>query len=343
MSRPRTMLVLGGTAWLGSHIAARAAAKGWTVTCLARATAQGPPPGTQLVRADRDSPSAMAEVRGTTWDAVIDLTSHPGHARDAASQLDARRVVFVSSASVYVDHSQPGADERAAILPPYPGPTLTDPQDYGAAKVACELAWLAGRTNATVVRPGLIAGPGDQSDRTGYWPLRFAQQANGAPRNTPVRPVLAPLGAGLTAQVIDVRDLAIWIVDLVGAQPEDQVYNAVGNPMPLVDHLGLACEVAGGHPPYQVPDDWLVSQGVNPWAGPRSLPLWLPDPAYLGFAARDNHSARVHGLALRPLADTLHDTLEWELGRDKPDRSAGLSPAQEQELWDAWEHFDARS
>lgn len=343
MSRPRTLLVLGGTAWLGGLVAARAAATGWAVTCLARATNQGPPPGTRLVRADRDSPNAMAEVRGTAWDAVVDLTRHPGHARDAAVQLDARRVVFVSSASVYADHSQPGADERAPILAPHPGPTLTDPQDYGAAKVACELAWLAGRTTATVVRPGLIAGPGDQSDRTGYWPLRFAQQAHGARGHTSARPVLAPLGAGLTAQVIDVRDLANWIVDLAGEQQADQVYNAVGNPMPLVDHLGLACQVAGGHPPLQVPDDWLVAQGVNPWAGPRSLPLWLPDPAYRGFAARDNRSARAHGLQLRPLADTLQDTLEWEIGRDHPDRSAGLTPAQEQELWEAWECFDARS
>jgi nucleoside-diphosphate-sugar epimerase len=322
----RELLVLGGTAWLGGHIVAAAQADGWAVTCLARGAAV--PAGARLVTGDRDDPAALAGVASRRWEVVIDLCREPGHARGAAAALSAatERAIYVSSASAYRDHDTAGATEDSPLLAPLAADRMTSPGQYGAAKAACELAWTAalGAQRLAVVRPGLIGGPGDISDRTGYWPLRMAAQPG---------PVLVPRGTGQSAQVIDVRDLAAWIVALA----RDAVvgsFNAVGTAMPLRAHLADAAMVAGYAGPYVcADDDWLSSHGVQPWAGPDSLPLWLPDPSYRGFAARSNARALSHDLRLRPLSVTLGDTLAWELGRQQPPvRAAGLSPGREQQL-----------
>lgn len=175
------LLILGGTAWLGRHVAATALAAGHQVTCLARGTSGAPPDGATLVRGDRDADDAYAQVRNAAWDAVVDVSRQPGQVRRAAQTLGRTcgTYVFVSTVSVYADHSRPGEDESAALLPALDADVMVDMGAYGSAKVACERHVLeaVGADRALIARPGLIGGPGDTSDRTGYWPWRFARAA----------------------------------------------------------------------------------------------------------------------------------------------------------------------
>ncbi|HEX7745536.1 MAG TPA: NAD-dependent epimerase/dehydratase family protein [Micromonosporaceae bacterium] len=324
-------LVLGGTAWLGGYVATTALAAGHRVTCLARGEAGAAPPGVDFVRADRDRPDAYGEVADDEWDVVIDVSRQPGQVRRAAEALATRAgfFVYVSSCNVYADHGMPGADESAALLPPLDGDVMDSMETYGPAKVACERHVLAafGADRALIARAGLIGGPGDTSGRTGYWPLRFHRPAaaDGS--------VLVPDVPHLPTQVIDVRDLAAWLVD-AGERRCSGIFDVVGEAVPLSEHLATARAVAGHTGPLVAVDpDWLQAHDVSTWMGERSLPLWLPLPEYAGFGARDGSAARAAGLVHRPLAETLADTLAWELTRD-PDspRRAGLTAEDEREL-----------
>jgi 2'-hydroxyisoflavone reductase len=325
------LLVLGGTAWLGRVIAATAVGRGHHVACLARGVAGGAPPGVVFTRADRDGAGAYREVAREDWDVVIDVSRQPGQVRRAAAALAgcAGSFVFVSSANVYAGHATPGAGEDAALLPALAGDVMASMDTYGPAKVACERHVLGrfGAGRSLIARVGLIGGPGDTFDRTGYWPVRFRRPAAGD------RSVLVPEVPGLATQVIDVRDLASWLVE-AGERRLSGVFNVVGETIPLPAHLALAREVAGhAGPVVAAGQDWLIAHHVQPWMGERSLPLWLPMPEYAGFSARDGSAARAAGLTTRPLADTLADTLAWELDRNlHGPRRAGLSDHDERRL-----------
>jgi len=325
------LLVLGGTAWLGGYITTTALERGHRVTCLARGESGTVPQGADLKRADRDKPDAHDEVARDEWDVVVDVSRQPGHVRRASTTLADRTgsFIFVSSGNVYADHGTPGDDENAALLPALVGDVMESMDTYGQAKVACEQHVLKafGPDRSLIARIGLIGGPGDIFDRTGYWPLRFAQPAadDGS--------VLVPDVPDLATQVIDVRDLAAWIVE-AGERDLSGVFNAMGETVPLAQHLAVAREVAGHSGPIVAVDqDWLLAHDVAPWMGERSLPLWLPVPEYSGFNSRDSSAARAADLVTRPLAETLADTLAWELTRD-PERSrqAGLSNNDERDL-----------
>jgi len=287
----------------------------------------------RFVRADRDRPDACDDVARAAWDAVVDVSRQPGHVRTAAKALARRSTFFVlvSSVSVYRDKDVPGADERAPLLPPLQGDVMESMQSYGEAKVACErhVVDAFGADRSSIVRAGLIGGPGDASDRSGYWPFRFARPAavNGA--------VLVPDVPGLMTQVIDVRDLADWILRAAVGKVAG-VFNAVGSTTSMAEHLVIARRLANHRGPI-VPVDaaWLMAHGVEPWAGPRSLPLWVPMPACAGFGSRDDGAAKAAGFSARPLAATLADVLAWELGRTAPaTRRAGLTDADERALLD---------
>ncbi|MBM7410295.1 nucleoside-diphosphate-sugar epimerase [Clavibacter michiganensis] len=318
---PRDVLVLGGTAWIGRLVAERLAARGDRVTCLARGTGGSAPDLTRFVASDRDRPDAYAAVAGADWDEVVDLTSSAEHARSAVAALRerARHWTFVSTVSVYASFAHAGDDETAALLEPI------DLTDYGQAKVAAEravTAALAGRR--MIVRPGLITGPGDDSDRFGYWPARFALAGDG--------PVLVPDAIGRLSQVIDARDLADLIVD-VGVRGLDGVVDAVGESVPLADVLDLAAEAAGSTGDRVVATDArLADADVRHWSGPRSLPLWLPDAA-AGMLARSDAGIRALGATRRALAETMRDVLadERERGIDRA-REAGLTRDEELEV-----------
>jgi 2'-hydroxyisoflavone reductase len=205
-----------------------------------------------------------------------------------------------------------------------PGPA-PDVDDYATAKVLCEQASeeaVGGRL--LTVRAGLISGPGDGSDRFGYWVSRLALAADGD--------VLAPSAVDRFAQVIDVRDLAAWAI-AAGRRGITGTVNAVGDEHPFGDVLSQARAVAGqtGHVVEAQPQ-WLVEHGVNYWAGPRSLPLWLPEDAR-GFSRRSNAAFRRAGGGLRSLRETLQDTLDDERVRGLArERRAGLSRQDELEL-----------
>lgn len=324
-------LVLGGTAWLSGEVARQAVADGHDVTCLARGESGPAPDGARLVRADRDQDGSLDAVLGTDWDLAIDVSRQPGQVRRAAAGLvdRVRHLVFVSTGNVYADHSARGQDESGALLPPLVGDVMETMETYGEAKVACEQAVLHafGPDRCLLARAGLIGGPGDWSGRTGYWPLRFARPA------TDDGSVLVPDDPDATSQVVDVRDLAAWLL-AAGRGGTSGAYNATGDTVPLTEHLETARRVAGHTGPLlPASPEWLLAHDVQPWMGERSLPLWLGDAAEAGFSARDSSAARAAGLTLRPLEQTLADTLQWELAQDpgRP-RRAGLAAAAEREL-----------
>ena len=320
------LLILGGTQWLGRELAREAIARGDRVTCLARGEAGAVAPRAELVAADRDRPDAYDAVGDRDWDVVIDLTRQPGHARRAAAALAgrARHVVFVSSCSVYARHDEPGADESAALLPALADDAST-PETYGEAKVACEAAWRGAASDRLLgVRPGLIAGPGDPSDRAGYWVARAARDR---------APMLVPEIPDAAVQAIDVRDLVRFLLD-GAARGLTGTLNAVGDRTTFAEWLAVSREL-GAHDGEVVvaSADRLAELGVNEWAGPDSLPLWIADPTWNAFLDRSNAAAEREGLVLRPVRESLADVLAWErsagLGRE---RRAGLGAEREREL-----------
>ncbi|MBT2513589.1 epimerase [Arthrobacter sp. ISL-30] len=318
------ILILGGTAFLSAEVARQAVLAGHNVTCLARGSVASPPPGVQWLRRDR-TVGDDAYPDGE-WDAVVEIARDPSQARGALRALAdrTRHWTFVSSCSVYADHSIVGSDEDTALLEPLPATVPFTPERYGEAKVAIELASreLVG-AKAHICRAGLIAGQGDASDRYGYWPARFARNED---------TVLLPDIPDFPTQVIDVRDLAAWILK-AAEQGIVGTFNAVGEVVPFGEYIDEARIQAG--PPGDVVvagEDWLQSHGVEYWSGPDSLPLWLP-PNHDGFCARANTAALDAGLTLRPWQETLRDTLadERQRGLDR-ERKAGLSPLTEARL-----------
>jgi nucleoside-diphosphate-sugar epimerase len=327
------MLILGGTAWLGRTVAATAIQRGHDVTCLARGAAGAVAVGAELVAVDRADPTAYDAVVGQDWDAVVEISWQPGFVRSALAALGPRagHWTYVSSCSVYADQSTPGADEGTALLPALEGDVASREQ-YGEAKVACEQASQAELADRLLVaRSGLIAGPGDVSDRVGAWVSRFARAvADGAP-------VLVPDSPEQPVQAIDVRDLAAWIV-ASGEAGGVGTYNASGPVLRFADLIAMSRAVAGHTGPVELVDsDWLADQGVEEFMGPESVALWMHDPDWAGFSARDTVAVRRAGLTARPLEETLTDTLPWEheLGLDRA-RKAGLSAARERDLLAAW-------
>lgn len=324
-------LILGGTAWLGGTIATVATHHGHHVTCLARGESGDVPERVRLVRGDRTRADAYDAVAAEEWDVVVDVARQPGQVASAVAALRERATtyIFVSSANVYAGTATPGENESAALLSALEGDVMESMDTYGEAKVACEQRVLDGfgPDRSLIVRSGLIGGPGDVSERSGYWPLRFAEPA------TDDGSVLVPDIPGMLTQVIDVRDLAEWIVD-AAEDGTSGIFNATGETVPLVEHLAAARAVAQhSGPVVAATADWLLARNVQPWSGPRSLPLWLPLPDYAGFNARDSSAARAAGLVTRPLAETLADTLRWERRRvPQGPRRAGLADADEAAL-----------
>ncbi|WP_219416423.1 NAD-dependent epimerase/dehydratase family protein [Pseudonocardia nigra] len=324
-------LVLGGTRFLSWTVAATAVERGHEVVCAARGVSGRVPDGAKLVAVDRDAPDGLDALRGERFDAVVDVaTMSLPWVRAAVDALaaGAGHWTFVSTINIYADSAARGQGVDAPLLPPREAADTdvpnSDPDAYGAIKVASENAVRAAAgDSALVVRAGLICGPGDEHDRFGYWPQRLARGGRAVVPDSPGQPV----------QVVDVRDLADWIVRC-GEERTTGTFDGSGQRSTLGAVLDEIADAVGAHELERIPvaPEKLTAAGVNPWAAPRSLPLWLPE-SHWGMVDRDTAPAAAAGLRCRPVADTARASLDHErsLGVDR-DRRAGLTPQDEAEI-----------
>jgi len=329
----KTILVLGGTGFLGPHVVTAALARGHTVTLFNRGkTHPGLFPGVEKLLGDRDG--HLEALANRTWDAVVDPSGYVPRLVKASAELLAPSVghyVFVSTISVYAKEDIRSPDESLAVA------TIADPTNedskanYGALKALCERAAEAAMPGRVAnLRPGLIIGPGDPSGRFSHWPTRLA--AGGE--------VLAPGDGSTPVQYIDGRDLGAWIVRVI----EDRTVgtmNALGPAQPVTIKQVLDdCNHALGDKARLtwVDAGFLEQHGVEGWS---ELPMWLDNKGdYLGFGTLQNARAVKAGLVFRPITETAKDTLAWldtlpEVERAKA-RSTGIKPDKEAKVLAAW-------
>lgn len=297
------LLVLGGTKFLGRHVAALALEQGHELTLFTRGQTNAELfPEAEHLRGDRDG--GLDALAGSEWDAVVDPSGYvPRVVRQSAELLrDAvGRYVFISSVSVYADQSR-GSTESSATL------QLEDPaseeveKDYGPLKAACErvVEEVYGVRGASV-RAGLIVGPHDPTERFTYWPRRLAEGGD----------VLAPGEPDAPVQIVDVRDLAALVLRLAASDVSGPV-NATGpaERLTMAETLTRIADALGADCRFRwVDSKTLVDAGVEPWT---ELPLWIGgDPEWQGMLEADVSRALAAGLVLRPLEETARDTLAW--------------------------------
>lgn len=336
--RKLRLLILGGTGFLGPHTVRAALARGHHMTLFNRGKTN-PHLFPELEKLRGDRYSNLDALRGRKWDAVIDTFAYVPHVVEASARLLAeavRQYVLISSISVYRDFSQVGIDETAPVATV--GPEVVARvkthrevgRHYGAFKALCEQTaerCLPGRV--TNIRPGLIVGPGDPSDRFTYWPVRVARGGE----------VLAPGSGNDRVQFIDARDLGAWIITCIERQYVG-IYNATGpkQPLPMRELLESCRAVSGSAARFTWVDPAFLEQhNVQPWS---DLPVWMPEQGeYRGFGQVSVAKAQAHGLTYRPLAQTIGDTLEWFRAQPPERRQrlrAGLTSEREQELLAAW-------
>ena len=330
---PMRILILGGTGFLGPHQVEYARRRGHKITLFNRGkTAPDLFPDLEQLHGDRDND--LESLKGRSWDVVIDNSaSIPRWVRQSAQLLSgvAERYLFVSSLSVFSDNSIIGMTESAPVG------KLDDPtvekvtgETYGPLKALCEAeAEKAFPGRALVIRPGLIVGPRDRSDRFTYWPVRIDRGGEVMAPGSPTDPV----------QIIDVRDLAGWMIDML-EQRGTGVYNATGPKAPLSMSemlYGIRAVTSAEVSFTWVPADFLEKQKVRPWS---DMPVWVPStPETAGFSRFDCNRAFAAGLSFRPLAVTARDTLDWFLTLPRERREqlrAGISPEREREVLQAW-------
>lgn len=331
------VLILGGTVFLSRAVAVHARDQGHDVICAARGVSGGPPDGVRFVRIDRAMPDGLAPLAGLHFDAVVDVARQSVmQVRAAVGALGqhAAHWTYVSSRSVYAEKATPGQTASATLVDAADGSTdEDDPASYGQLKVAAEQCVLdALGEKAFIPRPGLIVGDGDVSDRYGYWPARMSRGGE----------VLCPGEPSTRVQWIDVVDLAAWIVH-AAEQRLVGVYDATCAPAPMGELLERTASAQASPPALTwVANQFLVDRGVNEWMGPRSLPLWLPDPEYAGYGCWDVSAALADGLTIRPIEHTAAEALAWErrLGLDR-ERKAGITAEEETSLLSDWSALSA--
>jgi 2'-hydroxyisoflavone reductase len=317
------ILVLGGTQFLGRHTVDTALARGHDVTIFNRGQTRPELfPEVEKLRGDRDG--NLDALRGRAFDAVVDTSGYvPRIVRETIDALgDVGHYTFVSSISVYADASTPPTESS-------PVAELTEPTEewreaYGELKADCEDVVRERFTGAFIPRPGLIVGPWDPTGRFTYWPERFADGGR----------VLAPAPPDADAQVIDARDLALWIVRAAESGLAG-TFNAVDRPVPRATLIETCRRIADVNAEIVwVEGAFLAEHEVGEWM---ELPLWLIDPAYAGMLSVDPSAAFAAGLEPRPLEDTVRDTLAWiQAGEAPGETPAGLERAKEQAVLDAW-------
>ena len=331
----KTILILGGTGFLGPHIVDAARARGHTLTLFNRGkTHPGLFPDIEKLRGDRDG--HLEALANRTWDAVVDPSGFVPRIVKLSAELLAPSVghyIFISTVSVYKGDDKLDPDESAPLE------TIDDPtnedvhKNYGALKALSEHAARrtrdAGPRRANI-RPGLIVGPGDPTGRFSHWPTRMA--AGGE--------VLGPGDGSTPTQYIDGRDLGAWIVRVI----EDRTvgtYNALGPTTRLTMKQALdACNQAAGNTASitWVDGKFLYAHHVQPWS---EMPMWIDNQGDdAGFGTMSNARAVGKGLAFRPVLDTAKATLAWLATLPEDERakaaSSGIKPEKEHQVLAAW-------
>jgi 2'-hydroxyisoflavone reductase len=321
------ILIIGGTRFLGRHLVETALQRGHDVTLFNRGKSNPDLfPRLETILGDREQD--INKLKGRIWDAVIDVAGYlPRIVRLSAEVLkeNVARYVFISTISVYRDFKEIRIDES------YPVGTLENEtveeitgETYGPLKALCEqVVQNIYGMRALIVRPGLIVGPHDPTDRFTYWPVRVARGGD----------VLAPQGPDAPIQIIDVRDLADFIIKLIQDNASG-VYNATGPDYELTigKLLEVSKQVAGSDASFRWASvEFLNQHKVEAWS---DMPTWVPDDEEgIGLSRVDVSKAIAAGLRFRPLEETVRDTLEWAQTRpaDHPWR-AGLTAEREAEV-----------
>jgi 2'-hydroxyisoflavone reductase len=322
------ILFLGGTSFVGRHIAEALIAAGHDVTFFHRGTTNPSPfPEHRHIHGDRYGDVSV--LAGVSADIVVDTSGYtPDSVAASASAVSAsvRTYAFMSSVDAY-DLSAASVDETSATKPLPEGATTSEavPDLYGAHKALAEQRAIAvlGAERVIAIRAGLMVGPYDKTDRFTYWPARVARGGD----------ILTPVGPAMPVQFIDVRDVAAWTAGAV-ANRLHGTFSLVGTPGALTvgDVLDACRAAAPGDARFAwASTEFLQAHDVGPWV---ELPLWLPPlPELAGLLKVSNDKARASGLRLRPLAETVRDVLDEF--RQRPTTQtlrAGLNPAREAEL-----------
>ncbi len=323
------ILIFGGTGFLGRHIVKTALDRGHTLTLFNRGrTLPELFPKIEQIHGDRDVD--LSPLHHQRWDAVMDVSGrHPSSVGAAADLLKnaTDHYTFISSISVYADFSQPGLTEESPVEQlSGPLPETVAPESYGALKALSEQAVnQALPDRALIIRPGLIVGPYDTTDRFTYWPHRIAQGGQVLVPDLPDRPV----------QFIDARDLSSWAIHMAENR-QTGTYNAIG-PRELLSmgrFFEICQQVSQSNTQFRpVSEAFLLQQKVEPYS---EIPLWVPSDMR-GFGTVDRSRAIEKGLTYRPLEETVRDTWDWDAGRPASENlKAGLSKEREQNLLQKW-------
>lgn len=320
------LLVLGGTSFVGRHLVLAARAAGVDVTLFNRGTTNPDLfSDVERIRGDRDG--GLDPLRGRRWDAVLDVNGYVprvvGETLDVLADA-CDHYTFVSSVSVYAAVGGAGPDETSPVGRLDHDTEEINGETYGPLKALCEeLVRQRFGDRALIVRPGLVVGPHDPTERFVRWVRRAADGGEVLAPGDPQRPV----------QLIDARDLGDWTIRCLLAGGNG-TFNAIGPeaPLPIQSLLQTCVEVTGaGATLTWVPESFLLARGVRPWV---DLPLWLP-AADIGMAKADNSRAVAAGLTFRALQDTVRATLQWDAART--DRGvAGLPIDRERQVLAVW-------
>ncbi|MBB6096874.1 2'-hydroxyisoflavone reductase [Deinobacterium chartae] len=320
------ILVLGGGQFVGRHIVEAALANGHRVATFNRGrTGSQLFPEVERILGDRTGDLSALENR--RFDAVIDVSGYvPRFVRNSAQLLRDRSdfYLFISTISVYAPGTDaPDEDSPVGTLEDETVEEVTG-ATYGPLKALCEQEVRAAfGERCAVVRPGLVAGPFDPTDRFTYWPHRVDLGGE----------VLAPGRPGGRFQYVDVRDLAAFALHLVEKQ-HDGTFNAVRPPELWGDLLEAARLASGAEARFIWADEaFLAEQGVRPWV---DLPMWIPEGPDAGLTRVSSARALAAGMPVRPLGETVLDTLNWDRSRGAEEFRWALSPEREREVLDAW-------
>jgi 2'-hydroxyisoflavone reductase len=321
------ILIIGGTRFLGRHLVEAALACSHEVTLFNRGkTNPDLFPQLETILGDREKD--LDKLSGHLWDVVIDVAGYlPRVVRLSAEALEPNvgRYVFISSLSVYADFRKIGIDESYPVgkIEGEAVEKITG-ETYGPLKALCErtVQEIYGE-RALIVRPGLIVGPHDPTDRFTYWPVRVARGGD----------VLAPQKPEVATQVIDVRDLSAFVLKLI-EENASGIYNATGPDYELTlgKLLEVSKQISGSDANFRWASvDFLSQHKVEAWS---DMPTWIPDSEEdIGFARIDISKAIHAGLRFRPLEETVRDTLEWAKTRPADHEwRAGLTPEREAEV-----------